>query len=366
MKIVVIHMGRKGAGPVYSLEMAKALNREGHQIYYYASNKVENIRFVRSENFNCRFFNTYDSKLSYLRSILIPTTIRSIAKCIKKDNPDVVYLTMNDLWAPFIFPKIKGITRIKTIHDVGIHEGNNSWFNKWWNKTNFRDAEKYVILSKAFLPVLLDKGILAQNISVIPHAGFDYYTKYSISEFHEFSFSLLFFGRIDKYKGIALLLDAMPIIVDKFPRVSLKIVGNGDISKYKEKINSLKNNVTVVNRWINDNEVAHYISKCDIIVLPYIHATQSGVIPLAYAFSKPVVATNVGGLGEQIIEGKTGLIINEIDKKAFANGIISLLSNPKKTQIMGQNAYRYMLENLTWSSSAKRLLNLIGLNKSID
>lgn len=362
MKIVIIHMGRKGAGPIYSLEMAKALNKEGHQIYYYASQQVENIEFVKNESFKCRFFNTYDSKLTYLKSILIPTTIKNVVKSIKRDNPDVVYLTMNDLWAPFIFPKIKGITRVKTIHDVGIHKGNNSWFNKWWNSTNFKDAEKFVILSNVFIPMLLKKGILAKNISVIPHAGFDFYAKYNTCKYHDFSFSLLFFGRIDKYKGISMLLDAMPLIIEKFPNVSLKIVGNGDISEYEDKINCLNKNVTIVNRWINDNEVTTYVSNCDIVVLPYTHATQSGVIPLAYAFSKPVVATNVGGLREQVIEGQTGIVIDEINKEAFANGIISLLSNPQKTQLMGQKAYKYMQENLTWSASAKQFMKLVELN----
>ena len=268
---------------------------------------------------------------------------------------------MNDLWAPFIFPRLKIFLRVKTIHDVGIHEGNNSLFNKWWNKSNFKNADKFVILSKKFIPALEERGIMQENIAVIPHAGFDYYLNLGKhNECNNNRKRLLFFGRIDKYKGLDLLLKAMPKVIASYPDVILYIVGNGDLNPYKGLIMDIKDNVEVHNRWIKDDEVSDFVENSDIVVLPYTHATQSGVIPLAYAFSKPVIATCVGCLDEQVIDGQTGKLVKNVDSCCFADAIIEMLSDMARVLKMGQDAHDYMLNNLTWNSSAKRLIDFIS------
>ncbi len=77
------------------------------------------------------------------------------------------------------------------------------------------------------------------------------------------------------------------------PDVQLFIVGSGDISKYTALIERYKQNITLVHREILDNEVHTYFETCELVVLPYLDATASGIIPIAYAFGKPVLATNV-------------------------------------------------------------------------
>lgn len=359
MKIAIVHFGKKGAGPAITLEMAKALNKKGHLIYYYASEYVENKQYADQLNFNFRYFKTYTSKWTYLKSLLFPIQIIKVIKSILKDKPDVLYSTMNDMWIPFIFPFIKKTLRIKTIHDVGIHEGDESIVNKWWNKTNFKNANIYIILSRKFKSELMRRGIPENKIVVIPHAGFDYYDNFSLIKGLNVKSDLLFFGRIDKYKGIDVLLDAMPFVIQKFPNVVLNIVGNGNIDEYIAKITKMANNIKVFNRWIKDEEVAFFFNQTEVVVLPYIHATQSGVIPLAYAFSKPVIATTVGCLDEQVLEGITGLLISTPDPKLLADAIICLLSDKDKSILMGANAYNYMMKNLTWDSSAEKLLSFI-------
>ena len=361
MKIVIIHLGKKGAGPVYTLEMAKALHNLGCEVFYYASESVENRKNVEAQTFKKRFFKTYNSKLEYLLSVFSWYKINRVIKSIKKDQPDVIYSSMNDLWSPFIFPKLKGITRVKTIHDVGIHEGNDSKFNVWWNNTNFHDAEKFVILSNKFVPKLIEKGISNDKIVVIPHAGFNYYTEFSNFELKsKISWkNILFFGRIDQYKGIDVLLKALPTVVAKHPDLKLSIVGNGDISRYKDAIEMFSNNVILHNRWIKDEEVASYVNECDFMILPYTHATQSGVIPLAYAFSKPVIATRVGCLDEQVLDGETGVMCDGNNPAALAEAMIFMLDNPERTKVMGETAKKYMESHLTWNASAITLIDFL-------
>lgn len=360
MKIAIIHLGRKGAGPVYTLEMAKALYALGHEVFYYASSLVENRMIVEEQGFHKRFFDTYNSGLEYIFSILSWYKIKRVISSIKIDKPDVVYSCMNDLWTPFIFPRLKGINRVKTIHDVGIHEGNNSRFNVWWNNTGFKDAEKFVILSKKLVPKLLERGIGEDRIIVIPHAGFDYYTKFS-SEKKQDSQNpvILFFGRIDQYKGISVLLQALPKVIERCPNAILRIAGNGNLQAEMPMIEMLSNNIDLHNRWIRDEEVSGLVEDAAFVVLPYTHATQSGVIPLAYAFSKPVVATNVGCLDEQVVEGETGYMCEGSDAMALAEAMIKMLDNIEYTKQMGIKANEYMQKYLTWDASARLFVDFI-------
>ena len=361
MKIVIIHLGRKGAGPVYTLEMAKALYDLGHDIIYFAADSVENRSAVEKQGFKTRFFSTYNSKVGYLLSIISWYKINRVIDYIRQDNPDVLYSCMNDLWAPFIFSRLKGVTRVKTIHDVGIHEGNNSKFNIWWNNTCFKDAEKFVILSRKFVPKLVERGISEKHIAVIPHAGFDYYTKFSSPQENDVQNPIiLFFGRIDQYKGIGVLLQAFSKVLDKHPNTILRIAGNGNLQAEMPLIEQFKSNIDLQNRWIKDEEVSGLIEDATFVVLPYTHATQSGVIPLAYAFSKPVVATNVGCLDEQVVEGETGYMCEGSDAKALAEAMIKMLDNIEYTKQMGIKANEYMQKYLTWDASARLFVDFIS------
>lgn len=360
MKIAILHFGRHGAGPVYSLEMAKALSAEGLDVVYYASSYVENRSAVEKTKFVSKFYKTYKSKIAYLLTIIFKRTISQIIKDINQEKPDVVYCPMNDLWTPFIFKKISSFMRVKTIHDVGVHEGNSSLFNRMWNESQFENSEKFIILSKGFLPILIKKGIERNRIQVIPHAGFDYYNEVGGTEITDNSIknvenTLLFFGRIDKYKGLGVLLKAMETVIEHNPKIVLLIAGNGDMSEYREQINKLGPNVIVINEWIKDNDVAGIVRRASAIVLPYIHATQSGVIPLAYAFSKPVIATNVGCLDEQVLDGETGFLVRGGDSEALSEAIIKLYDSPEQMKTMGKKARCYMKECLTWEASAKAL-----------
>ncbi|MEK6570105.1 MAG: glycosyltransferase family 4 protein, partial [Bacteroidota bacterium] len=74
--------------------------------------------------------------------------------------------------------------------------------------------------------------------------------------------------------------------------------------------------------YVPNDQVAIYFSAADVAVLPYLAATQSGIAQIAYNFDKPVITTNVGGLAEVVIEGKTGFVVPPDDPRALAEAII--------------------------------------------
>jgi glycosyltransferase involved in cell wall biosynthesis len=121
---------------------------------------------------------------------------------------------------------------------------------------------------------------------------------------------MLFFGLVRAYKGLDLLLDAFAQIKDTLPDLQLIIAGEfyEDEEKYRAQIaaNGLTERVTVRNEFVPDSDLRKYFGAADLIVQPYKSATQSGVTQVAFHFEKPMLVTNVGGLGEIVHDHKMG------------------------------------------------------------
>jgi glycosyltransferase involved in cell wall biosynthesis len=111
--------------------------------------------------------------------------------------------------------------------------------------------------------------------------------------------------------------------------------------------------------------VTKLFQEASLVVLPYIDGSQSGVIPMAYAFSKPVVTTNVGSLPENVDDGITGYIVPPRDSQKLAEAIIDLLINSEKRKKMGMNAFKKTQEELAWKNIATKTLEIYkkALNK---
>ncbi len=361
-KITVLFLGKKGAGPLYSLEMAKALqNRVKMQVIIskQCDNIEEWIKFCKNNKFiELCCVNTYTSKGGFLLSFFNIFRHLKIAYQIKRFSPDFVYSPMISLLTPIIYLFLKKSYVVSTLHDPIPHQGENSYFTRFIMWLYLIRSGKVIILSKFFLDYTMSHyGIKQENIVVIPHASVNVakLPLYNESLFYK----LLFFGRIEEYKGIDLLLDSFSILHQEIPRVCLTIAGRGDLSKYSNKLERVKDSLIIENRWIEDNEIVDLISAHDLLVLPYIDASQSGVIPMAFACGKTVVVTNVGGLSEQVPLG-TGIIVNP-DANEIALNIIELYSNPKQIRIFGENAFEYAKKELSWEHSADLLCKFLSI-----
>ena len=165
---------------------------------------------------------------------------------------------------------------------------------------------------------------------------------------------LLYFGRIWEYKGISYLIEAEPLISKKVPDVKIVIAGVGeDFDKYRAMIVNHERFV-IHNKFIPHKMVTKLFQEASLIVLPYTDGSQSGVIPMAYAFKKPVVITNVGSLPENVDDGITGYIVPPKDSEKLAEAIIDLLIDAEKRKKMGMNAYRKTQEELAWRNIATK------------
>jgi glycosyltransferase involved in cell wall biosynthesis len=169
---------------------------------------------------------------------------------------------------------------------------------------------------------------------------------------------ILFFGFIRKYKGLDLLLKAMATDEIKLAGIHLMIVGEfyEDATPYHELINTLgiKDKIHIVEGFIEDKEVKHYVCSADFIIQPYRNATQSGVTPLAYHFEKPMLVTNVGGLADTVPNNKVGVVV-EPTVESIAKGIQTLYQNGEQFYLP---QIKIEKQQYTWEQMANNFLLL--------
>ena len=167
---------------------------------------------------------------------------------------------------------------------------------------------------------------------------------------------VLFFGRIHRYKGLDYLIRAEPLITQEVPGARLVIAGTGeDFGRY-EAMMANQDAFEVYNYRIPYEEGARLFQQASVVALPYLEASQSGVVPTAYGFKRPVVVTDVGGLPEIVDDGTTGYIVPPRDPAALADAIVSLLKDPEACRRMGEQGYTKLKTDMAWSTIAASLL----------
>lgn len=164
---------------------------------------------------------------------------------------------------------------------------------------------------------------------------------------------LLFFGFVREYKGLKHLINAIPEVKKEIPNIKLLIVGDFENDKeyYVKLINRhlAEDVIDIYDGYIPDQEVEKFFTACDIVVLPYESATQSGIVQIAFGFEKPVIVTNVGGLPEVVEHGKTGYVIKAKDHKQLSLAIIDFFKE-KKAALFKENiakeAYKFSWDRI--------------------
>ncbi|MGH1490450.1 MAG: glycosyltransferase family 4 protein [Acidimicrobiales bacterium] len=260
-------------------------------------------------------------------------------KAIRRFNPDVVHVQHGHFWFNMVMPLLRryGYPLVISIHDPRHHLGDKSSQRspQWMFDFGFRKADVIIAHTPAMRDVIIDEiGISPDQIEVVPlPAVGDPSLAPAVSEE---SNSVLWFGRIWKYKGLDLLIDAQPEINRRVPEARFVIAGRGeDFAQYRQAMVDPER-FDVHNHFISETELAALFSQASVVVLPYREATQSAVVVLAYTFGKPVVATNVGGLADQVDHGVTGLLVPPDDRQALADAVAKLLVDDELRTKMGQ------------------------------
>lgn len=254
-------------------------------------------------------------------------------KFIKQFKPDIIHFETFSLRAIGMLFFLKAFKNVCiTIHDPVPHSGEDSW-KVSLPRTFFFSApgkKKYLFYSQ-FARQQFEENFKKhkEQVAVLQLGPYGYLQKLVKPEEETQKKHILFFGRLSVYKGLDDLLAAMPAVFKEFPNEKLIIAGkrHNDFAIDDRVIKKYKNNITLIDRHIPNDELATLIQEAKFIVCPYKDATQSGVLMTAFGLNTPVIATNVGSFPEFIIDNVNGLMVPPNDPEKLAEGIKCALRN---------------------------------------
>ncbi|CAM3209067.1 glycosyltransferase [Rhodothermus bifroesti] len=272
---------------------------------------------------------------TYVIDPLQPWTWQRAARAARQLAPDLVVF---QYWMPFFAPaygvissclKRWAVPTVALVHNALPHERHA--FDKRLSRFFLKRCTARLVLSQTVAQQLQQLGVSVEAQLVHP-IDFRYGPPQSKPEARRRlglpleAPVLLFFGFVRPYKGLEVLLEAMPAVQAALPGVQLVVAGEfyEDAARYQERLQALglKDSVSVHRRYIPESEVAWYFSAADLVVQPYLSATQSGVVPMAFHFERPVVVTAVGGLPEVVPDEVAGFVVPPGDAEALAAAIV--------------------------------------------
>lgn len=287
-----------------------------------------------------------------------------IIKFIKKEQFDIIHTdVILNMWYLLIY-KIFNKKIILTVHDPFPHTGDATHKNIFARKQIMSKLKNFVLLNRNQKNDFIRYyGLENKNVFVNRLGIYDNVRSFANKTNKERTHNVLFFGRISPYKGLDILCQAMVLVRKTIPDATLTIAGNGkiyfDFSSYEKFLWIEKHN-----HFINMEDIAKYLQECTITVCPYIDATQSGVIMTSYSMGKPVIASNVGGLGEMVEDKKSGLLVSPGDVKELANSIITLLrDDDMRSQMREYIKKEYHEGKKSWNSIRDKYIEFYSMVK---
>jgi len=297
-----------------------------------------------------------------------PVTWLQVSNKIIKSRPDLLIIPWwVSFWAPqfcFISFLVKVFTKAEVLflcHNVTEHES-NCW-KKLATKMTFQFADRFITHSKEETDKL--HQLLGKNIRVTTafHPTYEDLTPVSVpiesakKKLGVSGIVLLFFGFVREYKGLAILLEALPEVI-RHKSVTLLVAGEfwTDKNTYLDMIQDLgiSHLVRIEDKYVLNEEVGTYFQAADLVVQPYLSASGSGVCQLAYGLGRPVIATDVGSLCEVIEDGMNGRIVPPGDPEALAQAIVESLQ-PDVLKLYTMNSAKTR-DKFSWEAFIKMII----------
>ena len=286
---------------------------------------VEYLSFKRYEKY-CDLNDVYVENIPGIRqrSIKMLKSTSLVNKFIKEGRFDVIHTDI-----PILMWKIPLLRYRKKIvlvqHEAIPHARDLRLYEKFFRWLNYRLIPKIVILNKTVYDQFCIKYNLSQDRVLVNKLGpLDCIKVFADREGIYNSKTLVFWGRISKYKGLEYLCQAMLLVHKEVPDAHLVIAGGGnlyfDIEPYKKL-----DYIEIINQYLDMEDLARIIDNCAFTICPYVSSSQSGGVITSLVMGKPVIGTDFKTMHEMIDDGVTGILVPPKNPKALAKAIIRLL-----------------------------------------
>lgn len=339
----------KGGIAHYTDLLCRALREDGNEVQLYTFKfQYPKLLYKKPQkDMKSSGFGTNDA--DFCIHTLNPFNWIKVAGRIKKQKPELIILQW---WHPYFAPCFWSICKLLrrekilfVCHNVFPHE--RFPLDRLLTKWTLGCGRYFITQSKMDARDLLSVKHDAVY-RVTPHPTYGMFCKQGMSmqkareqlQIDQGQGVLLFFGFVRKYKGLQYLLEAMKLLKERDFKVQLWVVGDfgEDKEEYVEQIRAFEigDQVQMVEGYVPDDEVEKYFAASDLVVLPYLSATQSGIVQIAFGFEKPVLVTEVGGLPDVVTNGKTGYVVEPRSAEMIAEAIMDYYINNRREAFVSQ------------------------------
>lgn len=272
-----------------------------------------------------------------------------IIRRIRTFRPEIVHSQWHSDWRLLLLSLVvPRSSRILTVHDVTPHPGwqfHTSPFKRLVRRALYETSDAFLVHGERLVPQLREDRRVpaAAYVGVVPHGSLAQPSgRYPLP----IGRSLLFFGRWEYYKGLDLLIEAVEAAGKILGDLRLIVAGQGSEGA---RARSLVQNPQLFDwreGFVRDEDLPTLFGSVAAVVLPYREASQSGVVPLAFANGRPVIATDVGALSEAVEDGVNGLLVEAPTVEALRDAIVRLFTEPGLLTTLAVGAQRTADESL--------------------
>ena len=369
-RIAVFTSNNRGGIMQLTTEVYKQLKLLGYSVNCIVPNRASFNR----DDVAVNDIHYFERKLlkSKIRSVFGELTlcnddIKAVGDFFIRNNYSMVITTDTSSFSIRVIKYIKSVCpdlfTVVTVHDAVPHPSYNASLKSkyyYWSSIHFRErclvsADSLLFLSSSNMEIFkktypnLNHNLVCMPLGAhIPKVNSVKPTELNDSE----SSYYLFFGRLEKYKCVGDFLKAYND--HKGSKLNFVIAGNGTLTDEEKNLISTNDRVILIQRYISDEEMVWLFENSKASVLPYIEASQSGIIPISYFYSKPVITSNIQGLTQFVENGSTGIICNS--KEDYINAMIAI-EDDMIYDSMSFEARNYYDHHLNWSNNLKEAIN---------
>lgn len=365
-----------GGDKPYALGMAMALSAAGIFLDFIGSDDLEvpellndpHIRFL-----NLRGAQNPDSSVRQKVARVTLYYVR-LLKYAASAEPRIFHVLWNNKLQLFdrtclmLYYKALGKKITYTVHNVnaGERDANDTWLNRLSLRVQYHLVDHlFVHTDKMKRGLVSDFAVPPDKVSVIPFGINNTVPNTHLSTaqakekvgVRKTDKTMLFFGNIAPYKGLDILVAAFIELAKAEPDYRLLIVGRPKHDQtYWRHIDELitrsevRERIRKIIEYVRDEDTEIYFKAADVLILPYTHVFQSGVLFLGYSFGLPAIAADVGSLREEVIEGKTGFVCKPRDSSDLAQVIQSYFNSELFRNLENRRAEirAYANEQYSW------------------
>ncbi len=390
-----------GGDPHYAYGLFASLQAQGASIDLIGSDDFDLPKF--RDKPGTRFLNlrgSVDSKSSTGAKVV--RIVRYYARLIlyaASAKPRIFHILWNNKFDAFdrtilmLYYKLLGKRIVFTAHNVnaGNRDKHDTLLNRVTLRVQYRLADHLFVHTEKMKQELIEEfGVRQTRVTVIPYGINNAVPNTSLTTAEararlgigQGEKVLLFFGRILPYKGLEYLVSAFRLLESRGESCRLLVAGRPDgYEQYWREVEDEmragveQGRILVKAHFIPDDETELYFKAADVLVLPYRHIYQSGILYLGHSFGLPVIASDVGSFRDEIVEGRTGFVCKPED----ASGLLATIDKYFESELYANLETRrrdienYVKELHSWETVGKitscvyaGLLPRAGLSESLS